>query len=136
MAKKYPYNMDREEFKKQFGSYNDSPPNFKEISEKEFAQSKFFTYDSDYREYRQITNFGDKCIPIQLYYFFDQTGYGMSSDYWNGKVRYFQFSKCEHEYRELSVSEARQKGQIHHGNCYHVYECVKCGYIIAQDSSG
>jgi hypothetical protein len=43
---------------------------------------------------------------------------------------------CDHAYgRELSVQEARQRGAYHGGNCYHVYECPKCGQCFGVDSS-
>jgi Fe2+ or Zn2+ uptake regulation protein len=43
---------------------------------------------------------------------------------------------CDHGYgRELTVQEARQRGAYHGGNCYHVYECSKCGELFGVDSS-
>lgn len=125
-----------------YGRDSDSPsPNFKEITEKEFAQSKFFSYGADRTEYRQILPDrlpwkGEKyALSVTLYYLYDGTGYGISSDYWQGKVRYFRFAACEHEYKELSQQECRKRGLYHAGRCYHVSECVKCGRINAVDSS-
>jgi hypothetical protein len=42
---------------------------------------------------------------------------------------------CKHEWKELSAEEVRKSGGIHWGSCWHVYQCVKCGEIEAQDSS-
>ncbi len=41
---------------------------------------------------------------------------------------------CKHEYKELSVEESELKGYKHMGNCFHVIECKKCGFINAYDS--
>jgi hypothetical protein len=62
------------------------------------------------------------------------------SPVWGGKhhgeiVGWLHYG-CEHNYRELSVAEAREKGHNHFGMCYHVCECQKCGHINAYDSSG
>ena len=130
------FRMSREEFKKKYGSFNDAPPNFKEISESEFAQSMFWTYSPDYTDHRQITDFEKQCLSVKLYWFYDGNGFGMARDYYGGKVRYFRFYACEHNFRELSVSESREKGLPHFGNCYHVMECRKCGFIQSYDSSG
>jgi hypothetical protein len=125
---------------KVYGDYNDAPPNFKEITEEEFAQSMFFTYSPEYTEYRQILLDPDskrkEALSVKLYFFFDGNGFGMANDYWAKKVRYFRFKKCDHKAVELSPVEARKKGIVHHGNCYHVLECSKCGYIHSYDSSG
>lgn len=44
---------------------------------------------------------------------------------------------CMHKgSRELSVSECRKRGIVHHGNCWHTYECPTCSKIHAYDSSG
>jgi hypothetical protein len=45
-------------------------------------------------------------------------------------------AECLHEWRELSVQEARSKGISHFGMCYHVVECKHCGRIRSYDSSG
>lgn len=44
-------------------------------------------------------------------------------------------AQCVHEYKELSQESARAKGIAHHGMCWHVYECAKCGHAMSQDSS-
>lgn len=44
-------------------------------------------------------------------------------------------AQCVHDYHELSVEQCRAKGIGHHGMCWHVYECAKCGEIRSTDSS-
>lgn len=44
-------------------------------------------------------------------------------------------AECVHKNRELSVEECRARGIGHHGMCWHVYECEKCGQIRSVDSS-
>lgn len=137
-----PKEMSPEEIKEheeKYGGYNDAPPNFKEITEAEFAQSMFFTYAPNATEHRQILIDPDdsrkECLGITLYYFFDGNGFGIAHDYWGKKVRYFRFKACEHEYKSLSPKEAHAKGILHFGRCYHVGECKKCGHIHSYDSS-
>ena len=124
--------------------YNDPPIGLRRISEKEFAQSKFFSQVPTHREYRQI--FVDdnlqkpekrnlsKMVSIYLYWFADKTGIAMHSDYLKGKIEYFAFG-CEHKYHELSQEEANGRGIKHWGMCYHIEECEKCKHINAYDSS-
>ena len=127
-----------EDFLKKYGADNELPPNFKEISEKEFAQSKFFTYSPECWEYRQITKredyerfkWGEEqrsyVFSLRLAYFYDGTGVALEHDYWLGKVRYFSFSLCEH----------KKKMQRNVGNCLNEYTCEDCGFIETVDSSG
>jgi hypothetical protein len=132
-----------EEMEKEYGSFNDEPPNFKQISEDEFAKSHFFTYHPDFMEHRQIFL---KDLPrdmrvvglftIYMFYYWDGTGIAIHNDWWGGKVYYFSFAKCDHDYRELSQKEAKSKGHDHWGMCFHVYECRECGFTMSQDSSG
>ena len=131
-----------EQYRKDFGDYNDIPQNLKEITPEEFAKSKFFTYSPEHIEHRQMkvppadpnNKWGWRLKDIKLYTFFDKTGIGISND--GGKVTYYSFCVCEHEYEELSPSAARALGHQHFGNCYHVIRCSKCGYVQEYDSSG
>lgn len=44
--------------------------------------------------------------------------------------------QCAHTYgREISMDECRTRGIGHYGNCWHVYECGKCGEVFSVDSS-
>jgi hypothetical protein len=127
-----------EEFLAKYGKDGELPPNFREISEKEFAQSKFFVYSPEFWEYRQITKaedykkfkWGDEqrsyVFSLRMAYFFDGTGIALEHDYWAGKVRYFSFAVCEHKERK----------QRNVGNCLNEYTCVACGFAETVDSSG
>jgi DNA-directed RNA polymerase subunit RPC12/RpoP len=120
------------------GGFNDMPAQFREITEKEFAQSMFFSYTPKKMEFRQITRFfnpegfllkNGKCmgmIEVRLFYFHDDTGVGISSDFWGGKILYFAFG-CKHEYKEIP-----KKGLF---RCQHYYKCEKCGHEMLTDSS-
>ncbi len=71
-----------------------------------------------------------------LYFFYDGTGIAMTHTYGKNKMlRYFKFASCEHNYSELSMKECQSRGIYYSGNCYHVYECTKCNWIEAVDSS-
>jgi len=113
--------LGREENSK-FGGFNDAPPGWRRYSEKEFAQSMFFSYTPTSTEYRQII-IGDKMISAQLFFYHDGTGIAMSSDFWAGKVFYFAFG-CDHDYVEKAV-----------GNCQHYRRCSKCEHSETLDSS-
>ena len=127
---------EREEFEKKFGGFNDFPPNWTEITEEEFAQSKFFTYSPDYVDYRQMLDGKNPCVSARLYFFWGDEGFAIVNDYWGKKVKYFRFYLCEHDYTELSSKEARKRGISHFGNCYHVLVCEKCDHVWSYDSSG
>lgn len=127
---------------KKWGGFNDFPPNWREIGEKEFAQSHFFTYTPKFVEYRQmlerdergLMKIAGKCVSAFLYLYDDGVGYAIQSDYWGGKVHYYRFG-CDHSYRAISSDECRNRNIYHGGKCFHVSECTKCGYIHAVDSS-
>lgn len=115
------------------------PPNFREISEKEFAQSKYFTYSPKFVEFRQVNDpkavslfkWGEPgrershVFDVRLYYFYDGTGLGIVGDYWGGRVRYFSFAVCEH----LNRTERNI------GRCLNEYICNECGFKETIDSS-
>lgn len=114
-------------------NFNDVPPNFREITEKEFAQSKFFVYSPERWEYRQITRKEDlerlqrkSALVIRMAHFYDGTGIAIESDYWAGKVHYFWFGACEH----------KERTQRNIGNCLNEYTCKNCGFVETLDSSG
>jgi hypothetical protein len=126
-----------ESHQKRYNPSNRLPPNFKEITEKEFAKSKFFVYSPDFWEWRQINvkedyqNFTwgkDKhsyIFSIRMAYFYDGTGLAMAHDYWEGKVRYFSFAVCEH----------KNKTERNVGRCLNQYTCDACGFVETIDSS-
>jgi hypothetical protein len=116
--------------------YNDAPPNLRMITAEEFAQSHFFTYTPQLVESRYILNKVPKAVKkargkedaftLHMFWMHDGTGYGFEQDYWGKKVIYYTFAVCEHDFVEIGNDGKR---------CYHVYECKKCGYQEAHDSS-
>lgn len=122
-----------------YGGYGKLPPNFREITEKEFAQSKMFVYSPEFEEFRQINDpeavkrfkWGElgrerSCVfDMRMLYFYDGTGVAMVGDYWAGRVRYFSFAVCEH----------KNKTEEEIGNCLHTYTCTECGFKETIDSS-
>lgn len=131
---------DREEYEKVWGRFNDIPPGWRETTEDDFAKSfRVWCLEGyDTRQFRDSpykTESGHPLIDAQLFFFNSQEHFGMMLDYWAGKVRYFRFG-CDHDYRGVSVQEARQRGILHHGGTYFVRECRKCGHIYGNCSSG
>jgi len=124
-----------------FHPKNTAPAGFREITEEEFAKSRFFIYGpKEAPEYRQMrgTEEGEefpKMLSAYLYHMFDGTGFAMSSDYWAGKIRYFAFG-CDHKYVGLSPAQSALEGIKHYGMHCHVSKCVKCGHVHQVDSSG
>jgi hypothetical protein len=124
------------EHEAKFGKWGQLPPNFKSMTEKEFAQSHFFSYSPTSIEHRQAIIPGGKTVSsLKLYFYHDDTGIAITNNYWEGKVLYFRFAVCEHEWREMGATEALAKGHRHYGNCYHITECTKCQTISGYDSS-
>lgn len=111
----------------QLGGFNDFPPNWEELSEAEFSHSRFFIYSPTYRDFRQMIRRNGKPAPFieaNLYIYNDGSGYAISADRKQGKVRYYKFAVCEHDY------------EVQHGRKYeHIYTCKKCGHSYIQDSS-
>ena len=124
--------------------YNDAPVGMREITQKDFAQSMFFTYTPQAIETRQVHSdkffarvqgSNRKCIlSLTIFWMHDGTGVCMSNDFWRGKIRYF-FCGCDHDYQELSWQECQERGIRHEGRCWHVTECKTCKNISAHDSS-
>jgi hypothetical protein len=122
-----------------YGETNELPPNFKEITEADFAKSIFFIHSPDFWEYRHITSpkdikkfkWGAKGkelsthFTLRLAYFYDGTGFAIAHDYWAGRVRYFSFAVCEH----------KEKTCRNVGNCLNTYTCKACGFTETIDSS-
>lgn len=131
------------DYKVHAAQYNDSnrlPPNFKEITEKEFASSQFFIYSPRLWEYRQINVKEDyekvtwplawsggsphRPFDLRMAFFHDGRGVAIAQDS-QERVRYFSFALCEH------LSKTRQNI----GNCLNRYTCDACGYVEEIDSS-
>jgi hypothetical protein len=134
-----PHDVTEAQIEALFGGYNDFPPNWHPITEEDFSHSLFFSYAPVFRDTRQMlpSRAGKEgaCVDAVLFFYHDGTGVGIERDYWAGKVNYYAFSVCEHQYREISQAECAKRGIFHGGNCYHVEVCSKCGHINAYDSS-
>lgn len=133
-------NAELKEHEKTFGGYNDTPPGWREISEKEFVQGQFFRSSPEKTEFRQLmrgnvtSERGTSLLNARLYFFHDGTGVAMMDDHWAGKIRFFAFG-CDHKYQEVHGQTARDLGFGFTGNCQHAYICEKCGHKYMTDSS-
>lgn len=129
---------DKTELREIEGGYNDALPNMREITEGEFAQHAFFTYDFRWHGYKQILPEkltaigitppgGDRphMMPVKWFALYDKTGVAMHNDWWGKKVRYFSFAVCVHDFTEKGI-----------GHCLTLYTCQKCGFKKQVDSSG
>jgi hypothetical protein len=103
-------------------AYNDPPINFREITEKDFAQSQFLRHIPTFVEYRQMILNEDlspgklpngRFVSAFLYWFNDDTGVAIAPEHYEGKVRYFSFG-CNHSLGHKTY----QAGQT--------YTCSKC----------
>lgn len=129
------------EIKNKLGGFNDFPPGWREITQKEFVNSDFFIFGFLYKELRQMLPDQGLYYPeglprpvsATLYHFQGGGGVAMVPDHSKGTVSYFAFG-CKHSYQTLTQEVARERGIPHFGNCYHVNECTKCGNIFSYDS--
>jgi hypothetical protein len=125
---------------KKWGRFNDAPPNFTEITADEFAQGGFFTWVKEGIEFRQISpdtiDMKKMLSPVKymlgITLFFMNHGDNFGLAQYEGKVRYFKFADCFHEWHEISAKEAGKPAF----NCYHYMKCSKCGAQHEYDSSG
>lgn len=121
---------ERDSHEGKYGNYNDFPPGWAKLTEAEAAKSKFFQCTPWLAESRQMYVRNAQGIPhgpmtaATLYHFSDGTGIAASADYWAGKVSWFKFGLCEHDY--LSQGD---------GHCQHKLTCKKCGHTYYTDSS-
>lgn len=121
-----------EKMKRKIDHPNQPPKGWESITEQEMTENIFMMYAPDFIEYRQIT-IGAESFPVWLYYYFDGTGIGIRTDYWNKKMKFWRFG-CRHIYRELTQKECARRKIFHGGNCYHVEECEVCKFINVYDS--
>ncbi len=128
--------------------YNAVPPNWKQITEEEFAASKFFVYGFSHTEYRQPIDRKTKEYigSVKLFYICGRPeGVALQSVYENGKyqLKYYSFAKCVHTWREVNRAGMEElakqfpklQGQGTWGNCCHNSVCTKCGDYWFTDSS-
>lgn len=102
------------------------PNDWREISEREFAQGQF-------RIFGRVKGIENR-FNATLFWFYDGTGVAITTEYWQGRVKYYAFG-CDHKYVELTPEESKLRGIEHFGRCYHVDECSTCKKISTRDSS-
>jgi len=127
---------EQKEHTEKFGGSNDFPPGWRELSEKEFAKSMFFTYHARAYQFRQMRDPADPLSPVvsaTLFFMHDGTGYSMISDYWGGKLRFYTFG-CDHKWGDASEELKKRGIRLHQHE--HAHFCTKCGYLSIVDSSG
>lgn len=122
------------------GSFNVAPPGFREMTADEFAKS-LPPWCVVATEHRQLWsdvegNRLPRMISGTLHLFSDETGFMIEQHYDKGRyeLKYYRFG-CKHALKEISIAEAKRRNILHYGNCYHVYECTKCGYVQGVDTS-
>ena len=119
------------------GGFNTAPPGMRELTEAEFATSLFFTYLPEQVEYRQFawkdSTGKEYQTSFRLFHMHDGTGFAVTAEYYNHKVRWFHFG-CDHDYRGCTDAEI-QSNRLYTGRCYHNQICQKCGHIWSYDSS-
>ena len=95
---------------KKWGNYNSVPPNMREITMGEFAQSRFFTYTPTMTEDRQFTNAnvkskkGSPLGTATLYFMHDETGFVLIHDHYGEEIRVFLFG-CAHIMTEIKPDQ-------------------------------
>lgn len=119
--------------------WGEFPSDMREMSEEEVKDALFeifFMYAPAAVEYRQV-NIDQTCKTFRIFWKNDGTGYAVERavERARGLCGKWYHIGCDHEYKELSQQEAREKGMVHHGLCWHVLKCNKCGNIKSYDSS-
>lgn len=115
-----------------YGGYNDVPPNWKEVNAATIATECLVRmYTPKLTEHRQISHTQIKerhMLACTLFFFHDGTGYAVHYDYWQKRIRYFMFSRCEHTYGQVMRPAGNRSG-------IHTMACTKCGYVNSYDTS-
>lgn len=102
-----------------WGRYNDYPPGWRKLTQKQFAQSLFFTFSPVLVEYRQMLHRSmrhEPAVSAHLYFMHDNSGFSIVADYWKGTVNYYAFG-CDKPHQNRTM-------------------CEKCGFVANYDSSG
>ena len=95
--------------------YNEFPHGWREITEAEFSQSRFFSHAPDYVESRQMMGQGKPVVSATLYWMWDRTGFSIVQDFWAKRVKFFMFG-CEHKMEtQPDGDELCVKCAFHHG---------------------
>jgi hypothetical protein len=116
------------------GGWNDFPPNWREITEQEFAQSAYFLYDPVLLEHRQMLDRSNPQAPAQsalLQWQHTGDGFAVVNDFRAKKVRFYAFG-CDHTWAPASNATLAKHG-IRLFAHQHVAECSKCGALWQTD---
>ncbi len=116
-----------------YGSFNDFPPNWREVTEAEIAtESLGRMYSPVLVQFRQMGTLeagGPRLLDATLSFYHDGSGSAIHYDYWGKRVRWFMFGLCEkHTYKNVSRPEGHMSG-------LHTDRCTKCGYENSYDTS-
>ena len=129
------------------GSFNELPTPFHEITGSEFVAQSIYTPQAV--EHRQVVlpNEDRKTHPTRDTWIMWYAHCGLAvlpPVKWrlnqDDRIEYsdsplFYYLGCNHQYRELSIRECRERNISHFGSCWHVHECTECGFIRSVDSS-
>lgn len=92
------------------GHFNDFPPEWREITAKEFAQSRHFVYAPVLVEYRQMiprdpeTGMRGPALAARLEWQQNGTGFAVVNDHWAGAIKFYTFGVVPHGYVETHDS--------------------------------
>lgn len=125
----------------EFGNFNQFPPNWQEITEKEFVR-KFLDYTPALSEYRQMfrtmdgeqytVNGAKAYVSAKLYFMLDHTGYALSSK--NDKLIFFRFG-CDHRWQPATEEQLRAKKHWPLARTEYASFCPHCESFRVVDSS-
>lgn len=123
----------RTEHEQKYGSFNDFPPNWREVTEAEIAtESLGRMYSPVLVEYRQMGKLevgGPPMLAATLSFYHDGSGSAIHYDYWGKRVRWFMFGLCDqHNYTRVKSPGNGRSG-------LHTDRCTKCGYQNSYDTS-
>lgn len=88
------------------GGYNAFPPNWREISEGEFAQSRHFLLYPELWEFRQMLKRDARgsivapAVAAHLQWQRNGIGFAVVNDFWEKRVRFFTFGQIPEGYAE------------------------------------
>lgn len=133
---------------KDLGTYNILPSPHREVNQQKFlehlAQEKInfieFRQIPDPRRMEQLPKVLGRTISYIIncrIFYFHKVAYAEFYFYDENQYTPFYYEiGCEHQWKELSPKECREKKIFHGGACFHVSECQVCGTISSVDSSG
>lgn len=138
--------MEKPEWISDMGTYNSLPKPHYEVTQHDFIYylSIYSIREIEHRQLRDYEGyldcyifwFSDCALAILLPTEWDyREGETFSGFIYKKPIRYFYIG-CKHDFEELSPEECKKLGIPHHGMCWHVVRCKKCGIIRAYDSSG